>query len=151
MTRRLFSICSKQLVNCQEEGLGSNLGSKPAFSAWPVFRVPHVLPPVIAQINYGANCFWANHHDGELSPPMMKGACGGVSGRVPVRETSSEAAVLSLAYFLTPFTVTPLFAGRGETRKPFEPFPGRMRVARFIRQRHRQRRFLAENRKLWYR
>ena len=37
---------------------------------------------------------------------MMKGACGGVSGRVPVRETSSEAAVLSLAYFLTPFTVT---------------------------------------------
>jgi hypothetical protein len=48
----------------------------------------------------------SNHHDGELSPPMMKGACGGVSGRVPVRETSSEAAVLSLAYFLTPFTVT---------------------------------------------
>ena len=47
----------------------------------------------------------SNHHDGELSPPMMKGACGGVSGRVPVRETSSEAAVLSLAYFLTPFTV----------------------------------------------
>ena len=75
---------------------------------------------------------------------MMKGACGGVSGRVPVRETSSErsllvwrshpdsqpdpsgqsvpglpvttsviriaerdeAAVLSLAYFPTPFTVT---------------------------------------------
>ena len=78
---------------------------------------------------------------------MMKGACGGVSGRVPVRETSvtprqltgpiwavrtpncrasavaarkglpvttsviriaerDEAAVLSLAYFLTPFTVT---------------------------------------------
>ena len=36
----------------------------------------------------------ANHHDGELSPPMMKGACGGVSGRVPVRETSSERSLL---------------------------------------------------------
>ena len=35
-----------------------------------------------------------NHHDGELSPPMMKGACGGVSGRVPVRETSSERSLL---------------------------------------------------------
>ena len=37
-----------------------------------------------------ANDPTGNHHDGELSPPMMKGACGD----------------LSLAYFLTPFTVT---------------------------------------------
>ena len=36
----------------------------------------------------------ANHHDGELSPPMMKGAYGSVSGRVPVRETSSERSLL---------------------------------------------------------
>jgi hypothetical protein len=72
-----------------------------------------VLPPILASVDRSDPALAAsapdgvaNHHDGELSPPMMKGACGGVSGRVPVRETSSEAAVLSLAYFLTPFTVT---------------------------------------------
>ena len=36
----------------------------------------------------------ANHHDGGQSPPMMKGACGCLWGRVPVRETSSERSLL---------------------------------------------------------
>ena len=35
-----------------------------------------------------------NHHDGGQSPPMMKGACGCLWGRVPVRETSSERSLL---------------------------------------------------------
>ena len=37
---------------------------------------------------------YTNHHDGGQSPPMMKGACGCLWGRVPVRETSSERSLL---------------------------------------------------------
>ena len=40
----------------------------------------------------------ANHHDGGQSPPMMKGACGCLWGRVPVRETSSERSLLVGGY-----------------------------------------------------
>ena len=79
---------------------------RPAALKWPETRVDGVFGPsrlssrTCSTINQQAN-----HHDGELSPPMMKGAYGSVSGRVPVRETSSERFALKFGGH-TPFTVT---------------------------------------------
>jgi hypothetical protein len=52
----------------------------------------HVHDPMTMLLR--ENAIQANHHDGGQSPPMMKGACGCLWGRVPVRETSSERSLL---------------------------------------------------------